>query len=105
MSDSLHRRSALSWILIIACGILLGNALTLGGLILAQRYGYAEAIAELSRLLPASPATPEEQREADLQQRLDANCRYWEEQVDRADTAQNRAFRDMACARAKGMYR
>jgi len=106
-------RSAFSWIFIIAFGVLLGNGLTnLADRLYTQyRLGqFPTELEELDRLfeLPFS-GTPEErkrqQTERKTQAQLEANCDYWKEQTAQKDNTQNRAFRDMACARAKGMYR
>ena len=104
MSDYRPARSALSWILIIALGVALGLALFLAILAGLERSGFSPA-RELAGLLPTGVVTPAQQRDAATQERLDATCRYWQEQLEQADTQQNRAFRDMACARADGLYR
>jgi hypothetical protein len=106
-------RSALSWIFIIAFGILLGNGLNslTDRLYTQYRLGhFPSSLEELGRLFNQSVAsTPEErkrrQQERKTQTQLEGNCGYWEDQVAQKDNAQNRAFRDMACARAKGMFR
>jgi hypothetical protein len=94
----------MSWILIIAFGVALGLTLFAAMLIGLERSGFSPA-RDLARFLPTSVITPEQQRDAATRERLEATCRYWKEQVEQADTQQNRAFRDMACARADGLYR
>lgn len=106
-------RSALSWVFIIALGVMLGNGFSVLTERLYTQYHlghFPGSLQELGRLFGQQVArTPAEQQrqlaENKTQTQLNANCDYWEEQVDQKDNSQNRAFRDMACARAKGMYR
>jgi len=106
-------RSALSWIFIIALGVLLGNGLSGLTQRLYSQYlmhQFPSSLEELGKLFGQQVSmTPAEHKrqlaENKTQSQLNANCDYWKEQVDQKDNGQNRAFRDMACARAKGMYR
>ncbi len=107
-------RSALSWIFIIAFGVLLGNGLSHFAQRLYTQYQTGQlptSMEDLSSLFNQPPvaATAEERKRQQQTQKtqiqLQANCDYWKDQVTQEDNAQNRAFRDMACARARGMFR
>lgn len=95
-------RSGISWIIIIAIGVLLGNVLSFLCYSFYSAGKFPLSLNDLQGALPGKTAYSPEQAEA--QKKLDGTCAYWNEQVERKDSEQYRAFRDMACARARGLY-
>lgn len=96
-------RSAISWVIIIAIGIVLGNTVTFMAYSFYSTGKVPRSLDDLTAVFSRESVQDPEQLA--IQKRLEGTCEYWEEQLERKDSEQNRAFRDMACARAKGIYR
>lgn len=113
--------TAPSLLVVVILGVLIGNAITLVTYEAYQAWrlqralmaftAMTERVAAEAKLAAAeasrrtATAAKAAARQHHLQQQLDGTCSYWQQQLAREDTAQNRSYRDMACARAQGLYR
>lgn len=113
--------SLVSWLAIIILGVVIGNIVTLALYEAYQNWQLQRALtaftamtermaaeaklaaAEASRRSAVAAKAAAEQNR--LQQQFNSTCNYWQQQVSRENTTQNRSYRDMACARANGLFR
>lgn len=111
-----EERSGLWWVTVIMIGVLLGNLLSFGAYQLYVKWELqqlaitlkkeAAELSERSKVEMEQSAKQNEaaRREREKQQAVQAKllqtCNFWRQQVGKENTAQNRAYRDAACARA-----
>jgi hypothetical protein len=115
-SSQREERSGLWWVTVIMIGVLFGNLLSFGAyqlyvkwelqqLAIALKKEAAEfsatSKAEMEQLAKQHEATRRErEKQQAMQSKLLQTCNFWRQQVAKENTAQNRAYRDAACARA-----
>lgn len=116
-----HRRGGAWWIAAIATGVLLGNLLSFGAYQLYARWQLQVFMASTDAMLKkqqeraradeARLATElaaqrkERDRQASINTQLQQTCDFWRRETAKENTAQNRKYRDAACARTSGSLR
>jgi len=109
-STRTNERSGLWWIIVIALGVLTGNTLSYGAKELHTRWQLrelmivAEAMTEKQRANAAALAK-QNAKQRSINARFQQTCNFWRSQVKSEDTAQNRQYRDTACAKVRGLLR
>jgi hypothetical protein len=111
-------RTGLWWVTTIVIGVFLGNLMSFGAYQLYLKWELQQlAIAlhddteaqfehlksEARRKAEINEALRKEQESRNaVNSKLAQTCQFWTNQVAKENTAQNRAYRDTACARAAG---
>lgn len=114
-------RSAGFWISVITAGVILGNVITFAGQEFYQRWELHQFFKAMNIALEAwnkEAALAQEKRAAEnarrtkalraeqaRQRSYDELCDFWQQRVRKEGGASNTHYRDLACARAAGMFR
>ena len=120
-ADSTSQRSWAWWVSVIITGVFIGNLLSFGAYQLYALWqlkqisiAFNAELDEQRRISDANrariaerdaAAQKERQREESTRATLQQTCDFWQQQVRNKDTSENRSYRDVACARVKGLYR
>lgn len=116
-----EERSIVWWISVIAIGVLIGNILSYGAYEMYQRWqlhGFMESVdamldkqhqrnMEQSKLIARQNIERQrlENKKRAVDAQLQKTCTFWRQQVQQENTATNRNYRDVACARVNGLFR
>ena len=111
-----EERSGLWWVTVIMIGVLFGNLLSFGAYQLYVKWELqqlaialkkeatefsARSKAEMEQMAKQNEAARRErEKQQAVRSKLLQTCNLWRQQVAKENTAQNRAYRDAACARA-----
>lgn len=107
-------KSGLQWIVIIAIGVLTGNAMSFGASELYNKWQLERLIITTSNIMAKnSEASLKLQKELKREQRqnrqinnqLQNTCNFWKQQVINENTKTNKRYRDMACAKVNQILR
>ncbi len=121
LKTNTKERSGLWWVIVVAIGVLVGNALSFGAQELYTRWQIKEFMVTVDAMLDKQYERSLEQKKLQMEQnvaqrkaikrersinsQLQKTCMFWREQVRKENTSQNRAYRDTACARVGGLFR
>ncbi|TVO75231.1 hypothetical protein [Sedimenticola selenatireducens] len=109
-TDHPSERSGLWWVIVIAIGVLTGNALSFGAQELYTQWQIKEFQVTVDAMIDKQRAQASANNKALAKQRsvdaqLQQTCNFWNDQVRQEDTKLNRQYRDTACARMNGLFR